>query len=254
MTTEIEKIMRSNVELVLPTITQILAYHTYESNPENWLTGGTGFFVDTGINKFLVTANHVYEEIKRLGVNSDVSMYIGGAGKPPHDIMEWTLIDQNADVDICIIQIPANFDFQFYGKRCLAPQTWPPARASVGDKSFTLGFPAERRNAVQNGVIGGASGIADSITNVGPYNFILADETDARESIVLVNPAKEIKMYGGMSGSSIFAAREDGYFEPVGVFIESGGFVDGIHAPFFGSHLDVIDSSGFIISNMIPPR
>lgn len=247
-------IMRHNSEMVMPIVLPILVYRAGAASAREWVTGGTGFLVRTEANLFMVTANHVYEEAEAARAESPIFIFTGGNGTGVVDITHWPILGRSADIDVCTIQVPHEFNFRSIGKRPHAPRTWPPRRAEAGESTFILGFPAEHRGGAETAIMNTAMPISDFVTDVGPYKFTIADENNERTSAIIGVEMPEIVNFGGMSGSPILAHRDDGWMEAVGVFIEGGGLVDGRHAPFFGAHTDFINADGTIAHDRIPPR
>lgn len=247
------EILMNNAELVKPVITPILFYADL-TDPQKWLSGGTGFFINTPSNSFLVTANHVIAERDLLLENGKVITYIGGDGCELVDISDWKILDRNMEVDICTIQIPNSFEPSSIGKAFCCPSTWPVERAKIDEESLILGYPAQHRGASKNEVMGRIAAISDFITSVSTLKFLLADEKDERGLKILEEGLTEPDHFGGMSGSPIFVHRDDGCLVLVGIFIEGGGIVSGMRSPLFGAHIGFIDATGSIKTELIPPR
>ncbi len=246
-------VLMGNADLVKPIITPILFYGDL-SDPRKWLSGGTGFFVHTDRNVFMVTAEHVIAKRDSISKDGKVITFIGGDGYELLDISSWEVIDRNKEVDICTIQIPASFEPSSIGKAFLSPRKWPVEWAKKEEQCMILGYPAQHRGATQDEVLGRIAAISDFITDVGPLKFLIADERNERGLQILEDGLFEPDHFGGMSGSPILVHRDVDWLELVGVFVEGGGIVNGMRSPFFGAHIGFVDPQGSILTELIPPR
>lgn len=251
MTTEQKEIMQHNTRLVLPHIAPIIVYNRGETKAFNWKTGGTGFFVNTGVAKLFVTAAHVKIEIDRLSRASDIDIVIAVIDEEIVTINNWEVMICDRDVDICVFKVPDNFNLDSIGKRFHTPDSWPPRRAENGEPTFVLGFPAEKRTATNKRITCGTAAIAEIVSNLGPTTFMLTDDEGSRIAYSNYTKLANITCFGGMSGAPIFGFRREVVMESIGIFIEGG---DGVHAPFWGVHTDLISGNGELNQAMIPPR
>ncbi len=233
-----------------PFVVPVLVYAEEETCATNWLTGGTAFFAKTREGRFLATANHVVEEIDVLRSKQKILVFLGGNSCAPHEISEWSILDRDANVDICTLKVPTEFKADTLKKKFFELQNWPHSRAQISDKAFVIGYPAAYRTGTPRSVSAGKCVLNDFGTDVGPRRFLLADHTDERQ--VLLNPdERELpEHFGGMSGAPVFRMIENAPPDFIGIF--SGGS-DGVRGAFFCAHGNFILPSGLLDRGLLPP-
>ena len=245
------EIMEHNVKLLSPYIAPILVYKHGEQDASKWLTGGSVFLAKTVDNSFLVTADHVVREIESLRAQGPILVVLAGPGSEPIDITEWPVIARDKDIDICILQVPSDFDASSIAKELFELRNWPHRQAEIGDKALIMGYPSLHREGTRNTVRIKITPISDFVTDVGPRRFTMADETDEREVLLNPNGIEIPAHFGGMSGSPVFRMIEGARPEFIGVFSEGG---DGLSAALFCAHASFILASGGLDYSMLPPR
>lgn len=239
-----------NTQLLLPFVASYLAYRRGESDARNWLTGGTALFAQSAENRFLVTANHVIEEIDRLRTTHEVDLLLCGHSCSPVVISDWEILSRDSSADICTFQIPADFSTTLLNKQLFELNNWPHPRARSGDNAFILGFPSLHREGSEASVQLRFLPISDFIADVGPRRFTVADENNEREILLNSENLEVPAHFGGMSGSPAFRLIDGAQPEFIGVFSEGS---DGLRAAFFCSHADVIAANGRLDMGLIPP-
>lgn len=245
------KVMMQNAKHLSKFIAPILVYEKSERNASKWLTGGTCLLGASTENRFLVTADHVMQEVEELKKRMDVVLLLCGNGCEPVDITDWPRLDHDDFVDICTLQVPKAFEGDAIGKSFFPLDHWPLERAHVGDSSFVIGYPAAHRRGTSASVRLRITPISDFVTHVGPRKFTMADENAERE--VLMNPEGLLvpEHFGGMSGSPAFRMREGERPEFMGIYSTGS---DGLQGTFFLSHADFLLPTGKLDHLKIPPR
>lgn len=245
-----EDIMKKNTEALSQFIAPLVVYKNDELDPKSILTGGTVFFAQTSINRFLITAYHVFEEINRIRETQEINIFLSGPSIHPFNIRDWELIDSNRDIDICTLQVPENFQAQIIKKSFFPLNGWPHPRARIGDKVMIVGFPSLHRTIQDFNISFRITPINDFVTDVGPRRFTMADETDERQEILNSENLGIPEHFGGMSGSPAFRLIENKAPEFIGVFSEGSS---GLRGTFFNAHADFICENGTFNNSMIPP-
>ena len=217
---------------------------------EGCITGGTAFFIGSGQQRFLVTAEHVIREIKKLRGERDIVVLLCGVNSPPTEISSWPIHSYDEFVDICTIRVPDEFDLNNIEKKFFPfPDEF--VEVEKGDNVLMLGYPAAHRHCASDTVNTRCLPHLVSVTNIGPRYFTLADEYNKRE--ISINPEllEYPKHLGGMSGSPVFRVKRNSEPQFVGVFFGGG---DGIHGVCFCSHAYFLLSNGYLDYGRIPPR
>ena len=176
---------------------------------------------------------------------------VGGNNCSPVNISTWPILDRDNFVDICTIEVPADFDESCLNKQFFDLIDWPHQAASENDVGFIIGFPGQHRSGEERSVITRILPICDFVTDVGPRKFTIADEHNERQVLLDLAKLGVPETYGGMSGSPVFRLREMGRPDFIGVFTSGS---DGINAAFFCSHANFIASDGRLDHRRIPPR
>jgi hypothetical protein len=226
-----------NGDIVLPTVVPIIHFPKDAKNANEWVSGGTGLLLDTGNKKLLVTADHVMESF--LGEDGFFTL-IGGAGTKPIDISKWKFLDSCKKRDICTVEVPDSFSPDFIGKRYCKPRRWPCDAVQKGEEAFFLGFPRAHRSGTPDEISCGIVLIAEFVASVGGPKFILVNEDSPRVPSLHNGFTEYPEHFGGMSGAPVFVHRDEGWLEPVGVFVEG----DGKDSPFFCSYIDCVNADG----------
>lgn len=243
------EIMQHNVETLSRFVAPLLVYKKGEQNASNWITGGTVFLAQTSANRFLVTADHVIEDILKREKEGPLHLMLCGKSCGPLDISDWEIICRDERIDICTVQVPISFNADVLNRTFFDLNNWPHPRAVKYDKAFILGYPSGHRTGESKIVNIRLLPISDFVTDVGPRRFTMADETNERE-IILNSPGFGVpKHFGGMSGAPVFRMLENSIPEFIGVFSEGS---DGIHGVFFSAHADFICPDGKLNFAAIP--
>ena len=234
---------------LLAFVGSLLVYPKESKNMMGCITGGTVFFVGSGQQRFLVTAEHVFREIEKLRSERDIVILLCGVNSPPIEISNWPIHSRDDFVDICTVQVPRNFISDVLKKEFFP---FPNELTAIekGDQVLVLGYPAEHRDCAADTVNTRSLSHLVSVTHVGSRRFTLADENNQRK--ILINPGllKYPEHLGGMSGSPVFKVKRDSEPQFVGVFVEGG---DGIHAVCFCSHAYFLLPTGILDYGRIPP-
>lgn len=245
------RVMMQNAEHLSCFIAPLLVYERSERNASKWLTGGTCLLAASTTNRFLVTADHVMQEVKNLRREREIDLLLCGNGCEPIDITDWPTLDHDDFIDIHTLQVPPTFEAGAIAKRFFELNHWPRVRAERGDSSFVVGYPGAHRRGTATAVRLRITPLSDFVTDVGPRKFTMADENAERE--VLLNPEGLLlpEHFGGMSGSPAFRMREGQRPEFFGVYSTGS---DGLQGTFFLSHADFLLSDGRLDHLKIPPR
>jgi hypothetical protein len=187
-------------------------------------------------------------------------------GQRPHNITQWTVIDESDTIDVATIDVPRGFDERDQGKTSLA--FVPPVRAEKGEPCIFFGFPGLHRLLVDAdgkelpadaaasagapavGVRLGLSPISDFVVSVSERHFVIADEEGEREVYEYRPGLKAFGPTGGVSGASVFVRRDDALVI-AGVMYEGG---EGTDATFYVAHADFLRDDGTLDHSRIPPR
>lgn len=250
----IEDALKHNTEQVQPCIAPLMIYPKKDDFGANEsLCGGTCFFVKSKYGLFLITAEHVYREVKACG-DERIPLILVPNGAQPVDISDWALVSSCSFLDIAVVKIPESFELESIGKDAFTHRTSPDKRVAVKESVFFVGFPGEHRYADKKTFIARMLPCMDFVTTVNDRAFFMSDETLERTSTSFETGIEKIENFGGLSGSPMLVVR-DGVFELVGVFIEGGFQEEGIHSPFRGAHFDFINADGSLDEIRIPyPR
>lgn len=237
------------VNRLLPFVGSLLVYPKESKNMMGCLTGGTAFFVGSGQQRFLITAEHVFREIEELQSKRDIVILLCGVNSPPIEISNWPIHSRDAFVDICTVKVPSDFISDELEKEFF-PFSEELTAAEKGDHVLVLGYPAEHRHCAADTVNTRCLPHLVSVTDVGPRHFTLADESNQRK--ILINPGllEYPEHLGGMSGSPVFKVKRDSEPQFVGVFVGGG---DSIHGVYFCSHAYFLLPTGKLDYGRIPP-
>ena len=238
------------LEAVSRHATPLLVYPRHKAEIDGWLTGGTEVLVETPINRFAITADHVICEIENLAKQKDIVTLAGGTHTSPIDISDWKVIDRDKRLDICILQVPEAFAAESANLAFLSIDFTAESCVMENDKILIIGFPQEHRNA--SGIVINARmlPIVDFVRSVSELRFVVADPDNERE--VLINPsglATPMHM-GGASGAPAFRITSDHKYELIGIF--TGG-LDGINGAYLCTHIKFLTNTGQIDSLQLPP-
>lgn len=229
----------------------LLLYPREEAEIDGWLTGGTGVLVQTPISRFIVTANHVIAEIEALRVGRPTVTLLGGTNAPPLDISDWNVVDRNARLDICIIQVPDSFEPRDIGKSFYSADFTASPTAAREDEALIIGFPRAHRMASGSVINTRVMPIIDFVKSVSETRFVVADPENERE--ILENPSglDVPEHMGGASGAPVFKFRLDNPNELIGIF--TGGS-DGLHGAYLCTHVRFLANDGTIDLLQLPPH
>ena len=228
-----EVLQRISDQLLIPHLVQVLGQDPCDMSEVGVRCGGTGFLVNSGRERFLVTADHVVGGILDRGL---IRVAIGNqSGNRGKNISNWEIIDRDENVDIATLKVPSDFDPSELSKSFFTPYRWPAPRAERGESALFGGFQGTERKGEQ-GLLTTPSGIiSDFVVASSDRHFVIADEYGERIR------QGEPRSAGGMSGAPVFVARAP-HPEWVGV-LYSGLDTAG---QFFVSHADFVLSSGHI--------
>lgn len=181
----------------------------------------------------------------------EIVVLLGGTSAPPIDISDWPVIDRNPRLDVCIIQVPANFDPKTINKSFHEVNFAECVRVSVNDEAIIIGFPRAHRSAVGSVINTRMLPVIDFVRSVSEERFVIADENNERQ--VLINPSglQVPEHMGGASGAPVFRLMLDAKFELIGIF--TGGS-DGLHGVYFCAHANFVSNTGHIDTLQLPSR
>jgi hypothetical protein len=250
MRSDLADALKKHVEYLLPFVVPILVYPRVNPGLKNWITGGTGLLAHTRQNRFLITADHVINEIRTLRESREIVVLIGRKSAFT-EISNWPIVAHDDFIDICTLQVPSDFEAGDLNKEFFDLEKWPPSFAQKGDQALMLGFPAAHRIAHEDKINTRVLPILDLVTDVGPRRFTIVDENEQLE--IVINPDKlEFPTHlGGMSGSPVFKVRANTSPELLGVFCEGG---DGMRGARFCSHAKFLLPDGTLDFTIVPPR
>lgn len=237
---EVLSAIQHNSRLITPVVVPILHYAATAKCASDWTSGGTGLLVNTGEMNLLITAAHVMEgDFGNFGSGEIVTL-IGGEGFEPVNISTWNVIARCNSLDICTIEVPDEFNPETIGKRFCKPRNWPCQRVTRAEEAFFIGYPRAHRSGDSTDIVCGATLISEFVASVSGDRFVLVNE-DAPRHVELLNGYTIIpEHFGGMSGAPVFVHRDDGWLEPVGLFVEGNGK----DSPYLCAYLDNVLPNG----------
>ena len=239
--------MRPEARIVIEAMSQhavpLLLYPRDAPDIGSWLTGGTGVLVQTPINRFVITADHVACEIEKLRKEQQSVTLLGGTGAAPVDISDWQIIDRSKVLDICIIQVPDGFDPSEINKSFCLVDLAKIGRAKESDEALIIGFPLAHRTAAGSVLNTRMLPIIDFVRSVSEMRFVIADPDDERQ--ILLNPSDlDFPQHiGGASGAPVFRFQLDYPCELFGIFTDG---YDGIHGAYLCTHANFVTNAGLI--------
>lgn len=207
--------------------------------PAGILAGGTGGLVKTERRRFVLTAAHVAEALKREGV---LGLLSGGGGSNPVDISSWSVIASDDDLDLATIAVPESFDPAPLQKMFYAPTAWAPPRANREDVAFFVGFPGLHREIFTASVLNHAAPFCDFVSSSSDRHFVLADQEGERVVLEYKKQLAQFGPTGGVSGSPVFIST-GGELVLAGVLKEGG---EGHDTVFFAAHAGYVRPDGEI--------
>jgi hypothetical protein len=240
---------RALIEEVSRYATPLLVYPRTEPPIDGWLTGGTGVLVQTPLNRFIITADHVVSEIEKIREQLPTVTLLCGVNAPPLDISDWQLIDRNKRLDICVIQAPSSFNPHEINKSFCGVDFTEVRLVSIEDEALIIGFPQAHRDAMGLTINARMQPIFDFVRSVSEERFVIADPELERQ--VLANPSGLAvpEHLGGASGAPVFRVNVDGPSELIGIF--TGGS-DGLHGAYFCTHVRYLSNDGRLDPLLLP--
>lgn len=241
---------RTMIEAMSRHAVPLLLYPRDGHDIGNWLTGGTGVLVQTPVNRFIITAEHVVGMIESLREEQQTVTLLGGTGAPPVDISDWQVIDRSKILDICIIQVPEGFDPGQINKSFCCVDLSNIERAKENDEVLIIGFPSAHRTATGSVLNTRMLPIIDFVRSVSEMRFAIADPDNERQ--ILLNPSDlDFPQHmGGASGAPVFRCQLDYSCELFGIFTDG---IDGIHGVYLCTHANFATNSGVIDLLRLPP-
>lgn len=250
MQPEESEALREEIEGLLPYVVSILAYPWEDPPIDGWLTGGSALLACSGMQRFLMTADHVIREVEVLRKQRRIAFLLGGVHAAPEEISDWEVLDRDAKLDICTLRVPDTFCPSQINKTFFDIGAHAPPMATIGDRVLIVGYPAAHRVGSENVTNARCLPIQDFVTDVGPRRFTIADESLSRE--IAINPSRLTfpVHLGGMSGSPAFRVNAPGDLALLGVFSEGS---DGLHGTYFCAQATFLLPDGRIDHPRLPP-
>jgi hypothetical protein len=225
------KVMSRVADRMLQHVVMVLGHDPNDMSEKGVRCGGTGFLVETSELRFLVTADHVIDDIRGAGL---IPVIVGVRGK---NISEWKAIDREDKVDIATIEIPSTFDLSYLSRHPFFLPESPPRRAQPGDSALLVGYQGHRRRPRTGTLDAGLAVVEDFVVSSSERHFIVDDVDHER-----TRPrGRRPRSAGGMSGAPVFVA---GTRRPewVGILYEGKDTA----GRFFVSHADFVRPDGCI--------
>jgi len=251
--------MRSEHQTWIETLsrhaTPLLVYPREDSAIDGCLTGGTGVLVQTPVNRLLITANHVANEIERIRDEhiihgQHIVTLLCGTNASPHEISGWQIVDRDKRLDVCIFQVPETFDPDEINKSFYLTDFAVTRPAVEDDEVLIIGFPKEHRAGTGSVINARMLPIVDFVKSVSETRFVVADPDNQRQ--IVANPVglDFPDHMGGASGAPAFRLSPAGTCELIGIFIEGS---DGLNGAYFCTHIRFFTNRGTIDSLLMPP-
>ena len=188
------------------------------NEPQNVFNNGTVSFVNVDGKKLILTNEHVWQEF--LDCRESIStcrLVIGGTGLArPIDISESTVIDIDRDLDICVLEYPAERVEELEKEYCAV--SLPPKRALVGDDVLFCGFPGNRTRvlamqtprSIEDHVFAHELILLSMhVESVSDRKLRMCFREDSPEiQTFSTNPIDDF-VWGGMSGSLVYRMDSD---------------------------------------------
>jgi hypothetical protein len=170
-------------------------------SPTGVVNNGSGTLINTGLGRFLVTNDHVYQAFQNRHDARRVKLLMS-AKDAFIDISDQPLVDRDPDFDLAVLRISEDL-VDFHGKTYSPWPSWPSPRPEEGMGVYVYGYPKSGREILE-----GSLGIRTALVNmkvasVGERHFILADVDNDLESTTPTG-AKKLTSLGGMSGSAVY--------------------------------------------------
>ncbi|WP_299948289.1 hypothetical protein [uncultured Microbulbifer sp.] len=217
------------------------------------LNNGTAFILDTGADKFVVTAAHVYRSyLKAKGAGQTDESQLSNIGFE----MESRLISipQNNDIDIATFKI-SDPEISRLGKNVLrgGNLTWPPSKPNEGEAIIVSGFPgAERQHRIGHAFSFGTYCFNTPVSSVSSRHIGCSLERKYwRDTFGRGFPPENYDM-GGVSGAPALALEKS---EAGIISLQLAGIVYEARASeligeiFFAHHSEFIDKNGVVAQN-----
>lgn len=195
--------------------------------PESVCFTATGFFLDTGLHRYLVTARHVVDELDRLAqVHGDASLVALGHGTSM-EVTRWRRRRVRGDADIAGLIVPPAFHPREIGLAYWRQYPWTRPRPRNDEQVYVSGTPRSLQFAMGGLLRTGRVDICEGVASVSERHFVLAPQngprTLYRHGQDSVGPLLDI---GGLSGAPAWALRRPAP-EIVGVVYEGGPALEG---------------------------
>src|SRR5690606_33265088 len=133
---EVEERLLEMVSRLQPYVCALLCHRGDPHDPAGVFAGGSATFIDTGVAKFLLTAEHVTRELFSPGTRA---LLVAGNGTTPLDISHLVdAVSADRGSDIATIQLPDDFDLEPLQRRFCRIDPWPAPRARKGEVAAFL--------------------------------------------------------------------------------------------------------------------
>jgi Trypsin-like peptidase domain len=241
---------RKLIETVSRYATPLILYPHNESAIDDWLTGGTGVLVQTPLNRFVITADHVVAKIEEIREQRPAVTLLCGTHAPPFDISDWQLIDRSKSLDICVIQVPSSFNPHEINKTFCKVDFSTVRPAEKEEEALIIGFPWAHRNATGLSINTRMLPIFDFVTSVSEARFVIADPERERQVLENTSGLDVPEHMGGASGAPVFRVNFDTFSELIGIFTDGG---DGLHGVYFCTHVRFLSNDGKLNPRLLPP-
>lgn len=207
------------------------------------LDNGTMCYVDTGVCKLGITANHVYHAyVSDMASLSDVEAQLGGSTIA----IERHLIDRDEALDLATFRIPEVFVTATMTGTYHTGTAWPPRRAAKGEVIIHGGYPQVLRHRHSGHVDFGFRYFASAVNDATDLTITISPQAD---SYWAAHPGETLNdNFGGQSGGPVYRVIDANLAHGGDEAVDRLELVGFIYTKGFGNvyarHADFVNSDG----------